>query len=321
MKKSFYAFALLFLITGINTWAQQLPQFSHYPFNSMYLSPAYAGITGQAEINGNFRYQWLGYDGSFDAGGGPRTGLFSFSVPIAALRGGIGGYVVQDQLGATKVTNSTLSYAQHFKVGDGKLAFGIQGAVTRISKGQYRPNDLGDPSVPFNAADSKFDLGAGVWYHSEKFYLGSGINNLMRSKYVLEDEAAEDTPDAGNVTGENHLYVTGGINLYASDAFMVTPTFITKYDFNQLSWESGGRVTYNEKVWLGAGYRFQEAITAMVGGFPLKENTLRVGYAFDLTNFGVEAKALTSHEIMVSYIFPKPANTVRPPIRTPRYNF
>jgi len=59
----------------------------------------------------------------------------------------------------------------------------------------------------------------------------------------------------------------------------------------------------------------------MLGGFPLKENTLRLGYAFDLTNFGVEAKTRASHEIMLSYIFPRPANLIRPPIRTPRYNF
>jgi type IX secretion system PorP/SprF family membrane protein len=147
------------------------------------------------------------------------------------------------------------------------------------------------------------------------------MNNLLRSQYVLEDKDRGQTPEAGNITGENHLYVTGGTNLAVSGNLTVTPTVIGKYDFNQFSWEGGARFTYNEKMWIGAGYRNQEAITGMLGGFPLKENTLRLGYAFDLTNFGVEAKTRASHEIMLSYIFPRPANLIRPPIKTPRYNF
>lgn len=321
MKKLYYAFIFCFLFTGFHAWSQQLPQFSHYSFNGMYISPGYAGISGQAEVTAIYRLQWFGYQGSFDEGGAPNTGLFSASLPIRALRGGIGLHFVQDQLGATTVSNGAVSYSQHVKLGNGKLGIGVQGIVNRISKGEYRYNDIGDPSVPFNSADSKFDVGAGLWYQADKFYLGSGINNLLRSNYVLEDEQTGETPDAGDVTGENHVFITGGVNLDVATSVVVTPTFIAKYDFNQFSWEAGGRATYNDKLYFGAGYRFQEAITGMVGGFPLKESKLRVGYAFDFTTFGVEAKTRTSHEIMVSYIFPKPVNTVRPPVKTPRYSF
>ncbi|KAA5545662.1 PorP/SprF family type IX secretion system membrane protein [Adhaeribacter rhizoryzae] len=321
MKKTFYAFFLSLLFTGTTSLAQQLPQFSHYGFNGMYLSPGYAGITGQAELNGLFRYQWAGYQGSFDAGGAPRTGLFSLSLPVNALRGGVGAYVVQDQLGATKMTNVALSYSQHIKIGAGKLGIGVQGGMMRIRKGEYRANDPGDPSVPENSADRKFDAGAGIWYHSEKFYFGAGINNLLRSKYVFEDSLGVETPDAGNITAENHLHVTGGYNYEVNPGLVLTPTAIVKYDFNKISFEGGVRGTFNQKFWLGAGYRYQEAITGMAGAYLLKDNTLRLGYGLDLTNFGVEAKARTSHEIMLSYIFPKPANIIKPPVKTPRYSF
>lgn len=321
MKKFIYSFFLFILMAVTQGFSQQMPQFSHYAFNGMYLSPGYAGITGQAEVNGIFRYQWYNYQSSFDGGGSPRTGLFSFSVPVAALRGGFGGHVIQDQLGATKVTNAALAYSQHFKVGSGKLGIGVQGAITRLSKGQYRANDPDDAHIPDNSSDRKFDAGAGIWYEGEKLYFGVGMNNLLRSKYVLEDKGQGGTSGAGIITGENHLYVTGGTNLAVSGNLTVTPTVIGKYDFNQFSWESGARLTYSEKMWIGAGYRNQEAITGMLGGFPLKEKTLRMGYAFDLTNFGVEAKTRASHEVMIAYIFPRPAHLVRPPVKTPRYNF
>jgi type IX secretion system PorP/SprF family membrane protein len=321
MKKLIYSFLLLFSLAGHQALSQQMPQFSHYAFNGMYLSPGYAGISGQAEINGIFRYQWFNYQGSFDGGGAPKTGLFSFSVPVAALKGGFGGHIIQDQLGATTVSNAALAYAQHIRIGAGKLGIGLQGTITRLHKGQYRANDPDDSHIPENSSDRKFDAGAGIWYQAERFYFGVGMNNLLRSQYVLENKRREGADSAGLVTGENHLYVTGGINVAVAENLTVSPTVIGKYDFNQLSWEGGARLTYNEKMWIGAGYRNQEAITGMVGGFPLKENTLRLSYAFDLTNFGVAAKTKSSHEIMISYIFPKPANLIRPPVKTPRYNF
>lgn len=319
MKNVFYALLLYFIFSGTTTWAQQLPQFSHYGFNGMFISPGYAGITGQTELTGLFRYQWAGYQGSFDDGGSPRTGLFSLSLPVHALRGGVGLYVVQDQLGATKMTNTALSYAQHFKIGAGTLGLGIQGTMNRISKGQYRANDIGDPRVPFDDTDRKFDAGAGIWYQSEKFYFGAGVSNLLRSKYVFQNIERTDT--TGTLTAENHLHVTGGYNVEVAEGIVLTPTAIVKYDLSNISFEGGVRGTLNQKFWVGAGYRFQEAITAMGGAYLLNNNTLRLGYALDLVNFGVVAKARTSHEIMLSYVFPKPANLTRPPVKTPRYSF
>ncbi len=309
------------MLFGFNAFAQQLPQFSHYAFNGMYLSPGYAGITGRTELTGIFRTQWTGYQASFDDGGAPKTALFSLSVPIYSVKGGMGMYVIQDQLGATKSTNATLSYSQHIKLGAGTLGIGVQGIMMRITKGRYRPNDPGDPSVPENSADQKFDLGTGVWYQSEKFYLGASVNNLLQAKYVFEDSARTRTPGVGSVTSRNHFFVVAGVNLNPSQGIVVTPTAIVKYDFNQLSLEAGGRVTYNEKFWFGAGYRLQEGITGMVGANLLKDNNLRVGFAYDLTRFGVEAKARSSQELMLSYVFPKPANLIKPPVRTPRYTF
>ncbi|MEJ7661898.1 MAG: type IX secretion system membrane protein PorP/SprF [Hymenobacter sp.] len=68
--------------------AQQQPQFTHYGLNGMYLNPAYAGITGQAEINVIGRYQYLSLGNSLgDDNGSPRTGMVSASVPILLLHG------------------------------------------------------------------------------------------------------------------------------------------------------------------------------------------------------------------------------------------
>lgn len=320
MRKYFYVLTVL-LIFQVSAFAQQQPQFSHYSFNGMYLSPAYAGITDKTEVNMLYRYQWAGYQGNFDSGGAPKTGLISISLPVRFLGGGIGLYATNDRLGVTEATSASLAYSAHFKVGEGKIGVGFQGNLTNIKKGEYRPNDPDDPSVPENSSDSKYDIGAGLWYQSSKLYIGGGINNLLQSKYRFEDSARAQTNGFGLFTARNHAFFTAGYYLVVSPSVTVVPTAIVKYDLNKVSVEAGGRAVLSEKYYAGLGYRHQEAITAMAGMYLTKNNALQLGYAFDLTTFNPEAKALTSHEIILSYSIPRPANIIKPIIKTPRYSF
>ncbi|WP_242693222.1 PorP/SprF family type IX secretion system membrane protein [Sabulibacter ruber] len=301
--------------------AQQLPQFSHYGFNGQFISPGYAGVKGQTELNVLYRYQWLGYDGTFDTGGSPRTALFSVSAPISALKSGIGLVVMKDEIGAVDVFYTQLAYSYHLNLGGGTLGIGVQGGFTNMSKGGYRANDIGDTRVPFNSSDRKFDMGAGLWFQHENWYAGAGITNLLGSVYEFENE--DRTGAMGTVTGEKHLMVTGGYELELSDMIDVTPTVLLKQDINAgvTSLETGARATFNDKFWGGVGYRFGEAITGLLGVYLLKDNALSFGYAFDYTAVGTDAKSATSHEVMLGYRLPKPRNNTKPPIRTPRYFF
>ncbi|AKQ47230.1 hypothetical protein TH63_18825 [Rufibacter radiotolerans] len=321
MHKSRYLLFLIGLLLPVLVQAQQLPQFSHYAFNGQFISPGYSGIKGQVEMNVLYRYQWLGYDGTFDAGGAPKTGLFTISAPISALKSGVGLVVMKDEIGAVDVFQAQLSYAYHLSLGEGKLGIGIQGGMTNMSKGRYRPNVESDPRVPFNSSDRKYDLGAGLWYQQERWYVGAGVTNLLGATYEFEN-ATRDS-QYGTVTAEKHLMATAGYELELSSALDVTPTILLKQDLSAgvSSLEAGGRVTFNDKFWGGAGYRFGEAVTGMLGVYLLKDNALNFGYAFDYTAVGSDAKSATSHEVMLGYRLPKPKNNTKPPVKTPRYNF
>ncbi len=268
-----------------------------------------------------YRYQWLGYGGSFDAGGSPKTALFTLSAPISALRSGVGLVVMKDEIGAVDIFNAQLSYAFHLKLAGGTLGIGAQAGITNMSKGGYRPNDLGDTKVPFNSSDRKYDVGAGLWYQHTNWYVGAGLTNLLGSVYEFEN--AQGDQNMSTVTGEKHLMVTGGYTLELSSSIAVTPTAILKQDLSAglSSVEAGGRVTFNSKFWAGAGYRFGEAATGLLGVYLLKNNALSFGYAFDFTVVDAAAKSPTSHEVMLGYRLPKSQNTAKPPIKTPRYNF
>lgn len=297
--------------------AQQQPQFTHYGFNGLYISPAYAGITNRPEITSIYRYQWLGYDATFDDGGSPQTLLFAAHTPVRLLKGGLGVNLMRDRIGNTTLMAAGLSYSLHINIGEGRLGLGVQGNMNNIRKGSYRPNDEGDNRIPFNSSDTKYDLGVGLWYESATFYAGGGITNLLRSKYEFTDES---NTGAGTLLGENHIYVTAGYNLALSRELTITPMALMKHDTETFSFDVGARTTYDEKYWLGLNYRHQEAVGALIGLGLLADNSLRVGYAIDLTLVNQAAKAPTSHEVMISYRLPEPVVRVRPPVRTPRYN-
>lgn len=332
MKSTLLATLLLSVVASTAALAQQQPQFTHYGYNGMYLNPAYAGIKGQGEINLIGRYQYLNYSGyPGDANGSARTGMVSASLPILILNGGVGLVVYYDQVGEQKITNATLSYSQHVKVGAGKLGFGLQGIFTYLGAGNYRAVDPDDPSIPLNSSDHKLDAGAGVWYEAPKFYAGISLNNLARSEYRFANRDKNKIPSYIN---ENHAYFTAGYNIDASDAVVVTPmvlvkavlpgTFSSSSKFSNsknYSVEAGVRGTLNDRFSVGANYRYDESIAGLLGLNFAKDNAFRFSYAFDFIAFNQDARALSSHEIMLTYRLPKAALFVRPAIRTPRYSF
>src|SRR5690606_15476368 len=234
-------------------------------------------------------------------------------------KGGLGINLMRDRIGNTTQTAAGLSYSLHFNVGAGKLGIGIQGNMNNIRKGSYRANDEGDSRVPFNSSDTKYDLGVGLWYESATFYAGGGITNLLKSKYEFTDVNNSDT-GKGTVLGENHIYVTAGYNLALTRELIFTPIALVKHDTETFSFDAGARATYAEKYWVGLNYRHEEAVGALVGIGLLADNSLRVGYAIDLTIVNQAAKAPTSHEVMLSYRLPEPVVRFKPPVRTPRYN-
>jgi type IX secretion system PorP/SprF family membrane protein len=330
MKGNLLATLLLSAVAG-SAVAQQQPQFSHYAFNGMYLNPAYAGIKGQGEFTAIGRYQYYNYKASIDGGGEPKTYMLSGSLPVAAIGGGIGFNVYRDEIAQSDITSASLSYSKHFKVGDeGRFGVGIQGIYNNWSRGNYRPVDENDPSVPANGSDNKIDAGVGVWYESPRWYAGLSVNNLLRSEYKFQSVTGGETSKA---TAENHAYLSVGYNFDLTESIVLTPTAIgkmvlpgkfgddKKFSFDNNSFEAGLRATFNDRFWGGVGYRYDESLTGMIGGSVLKDNALRIGYAFDWIAFNQDARAFSSHEIMLSYRLPKPGLAVRPAIRTPRYSF
>jgi type IX secretion system PorP/SprF family membrane protein len=142
--------------------------------------------------------------------------------------------------------------------------------------------------------------------------LGLSVKNILEPSYKLNDVS-------GVYKDKRAYYLTGKYDFGITYTLDISPTFIVKTDLQTISTELGAIATYNQQYWAGINYRWQDAASVLIGGNFLK-NTVKVGYAIDIVNFGTLAKSNTSHELFLRYSFGAPKLGKKSIIKTPRYN-
>ena len=317
MKKALVVLVFLCTVCSTITYAQQSAQFTQYMFNTLFYNPAYAGVEGITTITAFHRTQWAGYQPTTgDLSGGINTQVVSLNTPILKLRSGFGLHVVNDRIGPLTNQEAQASFAYHLGVGAAKLSLGIRvGAFSQtIDFDQYRWVDPNDP-LRKAGKDSQMrpDFSAGVFYRARQFYAGVGFKHLVDTQFNFGGI------DTLNNPLQNHMTVTGGFDYEPTYRLRLTPSFLVQSDLNTYSFDIGVMATYNDTMWGGLSYRQQESLIGMVGYSFFREKSLKLGYAFDYTIIAQEAKATSSHEIMVSYSLPVSSAGEKKIIRTPRF--
>jgi type IX secretion system PorP/SprF family membrane protein len=326
LKKGLYTIFCLLLLAAGTVMAQQDAHFTQYMFNSLYLTPAAAGVDGVTEATIIHRSQWLGYESSFGDGTAPTSQILTFNSPIYKLKSGFGAYVLNDKLGPQNNLEVQAMYAYHLGIKENKLSFGIKlGMYSQtLDFDKYRaiqPNDplltVYDPIsgtyVPRTGRESQIrpDLGVGIMYRSEKYYAAIGMNHLLKSEFdfgVSQRNALE-----------NHMNITGGYFYDVNFDLQINPTVLIKTDFNEFSMDLGVIATLRNTMWGGLSFRSGEAANLLLGYSFLKDKSLRLGYSVDFVVKDRAAKENFSHEFMLTYQLPVSVGVGKKVVRTPRY--
>lgn len=315
-RQGFYIiFCLLLAGTANKVFAQQDPQFTQYMFNNIYLTPAAAGVDGVTRFTAMHRSQWLGYQSSFDNGGAPTTQLLSFSTPIYKLKSGFGTYVLHDQQGPQNNLEVQAMYAYHLAIKDSKLSFGLKlGMFSQGINGKYyRYIQGGDPLiVEGKESQIRPDVGAGLMFRSEKYYVGLGFNHLTKAKFDFGQDSTR-----GSL--QPHVNLTAGYFYDVNFDLQIQPTILIKSDLNQFSFDVGVMATLRNTMWGGISFRQSEAVNLYIGYSLLKDKSLKLGYAVDFVVKDAQAKENFSHELMLSYELPVAVGGSKKIVRTPRY--
>lgn len=322
--KKLFLGVLLACIPYLNLFAQTDAQFSQYMYINPFYNPGATAIDENTNLSFLARYQWLGNRptaGGSDISGSPVTQLVVASTKIRQINSGVGAYLMHETLGPVRNLNAILNYSYHLKLGEGRLGIGAGlGIYNRgINTSALNPNNPNDPVYLYYVSAPNqydFDLNLGAFYLHPKYFVGLSTRHLNTP--ILNDSTKE-----SRIT--QHIYATGGYNFQLSDLFTLTPMALVKSvsnNFRATSVDVSALVKYNnEQFWGGLSYRSSDALVAIIGVGLTKNNSLKFGYAFDLTVLGNAAKAGTSHEIMLTYSKPVAEILPKPIIRTPRYRF
>lgn len=306
MKKIYFltAFALL---TFLEMSAQQDPHYTQYMYNMSVINPAYAGSKENLAGGLLYRKQWVQIE---DA---PTTGTFFLHSPVGK-NVGLGLSVISDKIGPVEENNIYADFSYTLNLGgEHRLAFGLKGGATfhkvalfsQIGNGNVpHPND---PAFASNTNNTFLNLGTGLFYYTNKYYVALSVPNMLKSKHL-------DFNGRQFGTDTQHYFLTGGYVFDLTPNVKFKPFAMIKSAFNApTSFDVSTNFMFNDKFEVGATYRLEDSFGAMVN-YAITPN-LKIGYAYDHIVSDLNITTPSSHEVILLFDlnFPKKVS------QSPRY--
>lgn len=302
MKNIYFtlAFALAILLSAN---AQQDPQYTQYMYNMNVVNPAYAGSKENLAIGLLYRTQWVNIDGA------PKTATFSIHSPVGR-NVGLGLSVISDKIGPVEENNVYADFSYTLNLGGNhKLAFGLKAGATFQKIGLFSDigngfiNDSNDEAFSENANNTHLNIGTGIFYYTDNYYVSFSIPNMLKNTYLDITNNGQEFTYGSDVL---HYFLSAGYVFNLSENTKFKPSFLLKSAFNTpTSLDASANFLFFDRFELGATYRIDDSVGAMAN-FTITPG-LRVGYAYDYITSDLSAGTSASHEVMLLFDlnFPK----------------
>ena len=309
MKKYNYIFVIIsffvLVILPERVYSQVDAQFTQYYAVPTYYNAAATGETDFVRMRGGSRLQWMGIDNA------PRTFVLTADMPFKFIgkRFGVGLNMQQESLGLYKNMDLGLQLSYKHKLFGGVLSAGLQvGIINETFKGSevYLPDDddyheSTDDAIPTqDLSGTSLDLGVGVYYTHKLFWAGVSCQHVNSPTITFNSESGEGTNEknyefqAGRI-----LYFMAGSNIPVKNTlFEVIPSVMVKSDFTFTTAEITGRVRYRKFLSMGLGYRYDDAISVVIGA---EIKNFYLGYSYDYPTSAISKASSGSHEIFAGY--------------------
>jgi len=308
MKHTLLLFGILFSMSF--SFAQQDSNFSQYMFNQQIINPAYSGARGLISFTSIVRSQWSGIEGA------PLTQTLSFNMPISSKKLGFGLSVLNDKIGPISSTSFDIDLAYHLRLNrkDHRLSIGLKAGALSYLLDSDKVNTFTSDDPSFEPdLDRKLipNIGFGVYYYTQNFYLGFAVPKLIEST---------------NFKIERHAYFLVGGLFNVNKNFMLKPSLMYKQTKSIAAFDASVLGIVNELFWIGIQVRdvvdttsFNLASnlgTTALFGLSLGER-FSVGYSYgipsSMTNKGFNS---STHELMLRYDL---SARVKGYLRSPRF--
>lgn len=304
IKKCVLGFALL---CSVFSFAQQDAQYTQYMYNTVSINPAYAGSRGHMSLAGLYRAQWVGLEGA------PETQTFNIHTPIGYKGLGLGLSFVNDVIGPTSETYLDLDISYSIDLDfDKKLSFGLKPSINLLDVQFSELNqDTGqgtDPTLQQNI-DNRFtpNIGAGIYYHTDKFYLGLSVPRILETTHFEESSLS-------TAKEQMNFYLITGYVFELNPFLKFKPAVLSKIvQGAPLQLDISANFMLDEKFIGGVAYRWDAAFSAMFGFKISKEFLIGMAYDREITDLGATSFNDGSFEIILRYDFMRAIGNLKSP--------
>lgn len=315
----------MFLFLAKTIFSQE-PQFTQFYANTMYLNPAFTGLTYENRFALNYRNQWPGIKNGFS------TYIASFDHNMSHLHSGVGFFAMQDVSGTSNLTSTQFggNFAYSFRlnkyneVRTGALISIVQ---RKIDNSRLVFNDQLITGSPLsldaqNIQQINFaDLGIGGVINSENYWLGIAIKHINQPNTSM---------NGGNSTQAMYYNVHGGYRFNLSGQKTgktnleeyLRASFNIRAEKNYAQMDIGAyyfRSFLDIGVWYRGlpfksykpGYPTKETV-AFLFGYDLTSKNLRIGYSYDVTVSKLGTSTTQgAHEVSIVYELAKKRKKTR----------
>jgi type IX secretion system PorP/SprF family membrane protein len=244
------------------------------------------------------------------------TQTLTIHSPLTNNNIGLGLSASNDRIGP--VNNSSIFGSFAYKLilnSKSKLALGINGGVN-ILQANLTESQLNNQSDPTFQKDINNiitpNIGLGVYYSQEKFYIGLSAPNLLENTYLATDQSNGAQLIAKE---QRHYFLTTGSKIEFSENLSLKPTTLIKFTPSApIQVDLTASFDIRNLFLIGAMIRSNDAL-GILAGINIKKQ-FYLGYSFDWS-YGLKSFTYNngSHEVVLRYDF---INAPNKQIRTPR---
>ncbi|MEN1783891.1 MAG: type IX secretion system membrane protein PorP/SprF [Bacteroidota bacterium] len=285
--------AILLAISGLTLTglsAQQDPQFTQYMYNTLTVNPGYAGSRGHLSVLAMHRSQWVGINGA------PTSQVLAIDGPVTE-RVGLGIVATYDELGPSNELFLDGNFAYTIPIGyrGQRLSLGLKGGGRSFNV-DFSKGTTQNPDVAFqNNIENRFfpTIGAGVYYHTRKAYLGFAIPN-----FFSEDHYDGQTQEIA--TERLHYFAIGGLIFDVTPDLKFKPAYFVKWvPGAPIIADISANFLIRETVTFGLAYRWDDSFSGLLG-LQISPQ-LKLGYAYDRTTTDLRNFTSGTHEVFLRF--------------------
>ncbi|WP_343488026.1 PorP/SprF family type IX secretion system membrane protein [Allomuricauda sp. d1] len=278
-------------------FGQQTPTFTEYNFNPFIINSAYAGVLDAAEAT----LSNIGF-GSQTFEGAPRSFAFTFNSPLRNEKMGLGGGVINDEIGVTSATQIFAAYSYkiflndnaypYWKVYDRSfISFGLNAGALLYNQDLLSLGIQNDPNFAENVNATLPTVGAGILFGHSNFFAGISAPNLLGDAVSNQDNLKLSQPVYG-YTGYHFV-----LNKYKPD-FILKPSMLFKYESGApFQVDVNLSLSIKNSIEIGAGFRTSNSFNALAGFYLFKN--FRALYSY--TQGSGDSPLGNTHGIVLSY--------------------